>query len=571
MKLRPYQHDAIDAVFDTFKSKNAALVVMPTGTGKTICFASAIERMQDKGHASGRCMVLAHREELIRQAVDKIEKVTGYKADIEMANNWATEDALTKRANVVVSSIQTQVAGKNGGRMSRFDPADFALVIIDEAHHAPAKSYRKVIDYYRKNPKLKILGVTATPDRADEAALGQIFDEVAYVYEIAQAIEDGYLVPIKQRLVVVNGLDFSKIKTTAGDLNGKQLAAVMEAERALHEIATPTIELVGSRKALVFCASVAHAELLCEIFNRHRQNCAKWVCGTTEKEKRRQTLRDYTAGRFQYLCNVGVFTEGFDEPSIECVVMARPTKSRALFTQMIGRGTRPLTGVVDDIEEGDLFDGDLATPDQARREAIAQSAKPFVEIIDFVGNCGHHKLVHTTDILGGNYSDKVINRAAKRATKAGAPTDVLAGLELAKREIDKEAERKRNRKIEQRKQVIGQATYTTRLNDPFSVLDIQPHRERGWEKGRPLSDRQLAFLKRNKIDAARMSYSNAGQLIGEIIRRQTRGECTHGQAKLLQRYDYETHGMTQKNASDLINILQQNKWKKPVLESQVVF
>jgi len=175
--------------------------------------------------------VIAHREELIWQARDKIQRVTDIRCDVEMAN-YKSSHGLFDSARVIVSTIQTLCAGGDGGgRMGKFDPMNFGALIIDEAHHATAKTYQRLIKYFRTNPDLKVLGVTATPDRADEEALGQIFQSVAYTYKLPDAIRDGWLTPIKQQMVHVAGLDYSKIRTTAGDLNGADLAAVMESEK----------------------------------------------------------------------------------------------------------------------------------------------------------------------------------------------------------------------------------------------------------------------------------------------------------------------------------------------------
>jgi superfamily II DNA or RNA helicase len=165
----------------------------------------------------------------------------------------------------------------------------------------------------------------------------------------------------------------------------------------LHGIAAPTIELTGDRKTLIFAASLAQAERLTEIINRHKPNSAKWVHGGTPKEERRSLFPAYTASEFQYLVNIGVTTEGFDEPGIEVVVMARPTKSRNLYAQMVGRGTRTLPGVIDYIEDP-----------EDRKNAIHDSGKPSLEVIDFVGNAGQYKLITSADILGGRYDDEIV-------------------------------------------------------------------------------------------------------------------------------------------------------------------
>ncbi len=329
MATRDYQSAAADGIIGEFDSgTDSTLAVMPTGTGKTHMFCDVAERMHAK--TGKRTLILAHREELVTQARNKIAELTNLSVDIEMAEKYSYTSDFYRNADVVVSSIQTQNAGKMGGRKTRFKKADFGLVIVDEAHHAPAKSYRSVLDYY-SHEHIKVLGVTATPDRKDEKALGQIFKSVAYVYEIFDAIQDGWLVPIMQQSAYVDDMEFANVRTTAGDLNLGDLDRVMGFEKVLHGILNPTMEVVGDRQTVIFAVSIGHAERMCEILNRHKFGCARFVCGKTPKEERRKMFRDYLDGEFQYLTNVGVCTEGVDLPRVGAVVMARPTKSRALY------------------------------------------------------------------------------------------------------------------------------------------------------------------------------------------------------------------------------------------------
>lgn len=538
MKLRPYQQEAADKVLESFKEHDSALVVLPTGTGKTVLFSRIIE-----DHDWGRCLVLAHREELIRQAAEKIEAVSGYAPDIEMAGEYA-DRSMFHRNPVVVSSIQTQ----SRGRMERFNPDQFGLLIIDEAHHAPANTYKRTIAHYRQNTGCKILGVTATPDRADEAALGQVFESVPYVYELSDAIREGWLVPVRQRVVHVHGLDLSSVRTTAGDLNAGDLSKIMEEESVAHEIAHPAYELVGGRKALVFAVTVRQAEMIAEVLNRHEPECARWVCGKTPKHERAQTLRDFTAGRFRFLVNVGVFTEGFDEPGIEVIVMGRPTKSRALYSQMVGRGTRPLGGLVDDQPSAG-----------ERRDAIANSPKPFVEVIDFVGNSGRHKLVTTADILGGKYDDEVIETAKQNLQNAEQGNDVSEALEKAFEAIERRKADERRRRMA----VIATAKYEVGGEvDPFDLLDITPQVARGWDRVKKPSARMVEVLEKNGVDCRNISYTHASQLIGEMKRRRENGVCTLRQAKLLSAHGYESN-LSFAEASRVIDELASNGWRRP--------
>lgn len=322
MNLRPYQVEAVTGVIDSIVGSKSALVVMPTGTGKTVCFAHIARQRQ------GRVMVIAHREELVQQAADKIRTVTGQSPDIEMAEYKAGR---MYKAPVVVASVQTLCARMgNLDRMNKFEPHEFDLLVIDEAHHATADSYRRVIAHFTKNSKLRVVGFTATPDRTDKAALGMVFESVAYKYEIMQAMEDGWLCPIETQQVIVKDMDFSHVRTVAGDLNQGELASIMEQEKVLHKVVTPTIEIAKGRRTLVFASSVAHAERMSEIFNRHGVTAAI-VHGGTFKDERRRILNAYNEGKIQVLCNCGVATEGFDSPGIGVVAIARPTMSRALY------------------------------------------------------------------------------------------------------------------------------------------------------------------------------------------------------------------------------------------------
>jgi superfamily II DNA or RNA helicase len=454
---------------------------------------------------------------------------------------------------VIVSTIQTQCSGGDGGgRMSKFDPQRFGVLIIDEAHHATSPSYRRVIDYYRTNSALKVLGVTATPDRADEEALGQVFQSVAFDYEVLDAIHDAWLVPVAQQMVHIAGLDYSSIRTTAGDLNGADLAAVMEAEKNLQQIATASLQIIGQRRALVFTASVKAAEMTAEIFNRHRPGSASWVCGKTDKAQRRHMLAAFAAGKLQVVCNCGVLTEGFDDPGVEVVIMGRPTKSRCLYSQMVGRSTRPLPGVVDQLETAD-----------ERRAAIAASAKPSCLVVDFVGNAGRHKLVTSADILGGKVSEGALELAVARTLKAGGPVSMTDALDDAEEELKQQRERERLAEIGRRSLLMATVRFTTQSVNPFDVLDLDPVKPRGWDNCRRLSEKQRSLLAKQGINPDTVTYSQGKQLIDEIFRRWDGKLCSFKQAKVLRKHGYSTN-VSFAEASARIDELAKNGWRKPM-------
>lgn len=530
-----YQKDCIRSVFGNFDEYRSTLAVLATGLGKTVIFGHVASQWRD-----GRVLVLVHRDELMRQARKKVGLILGEECDVEMGEYYADQCSVYNRSHVVVSSVQTMCQER---RMKRFDPSDFGLVIIDEAHHATAKTYRRVIDYFCQNERLKVLGVTATPDRADEEALGKVFESVSFTYDIAEGVSDGWLVPIQQQFVFVDGLDFSQCRTTAGDLNGADLAKVMEAEEMLHKVVDPTVQLAGERKTLVFAASVAHAERMCEICNRHKPGSGEFIFGGMEYEQRRDILGRFDRGEFQFLFNCMIATEGFDQPDIGCVSIARPTKSRALYAQMIGRGTRPTANVY------------KLTDAAERSHAIATSDKPDVLILDFVGNSGRHKLLCTADILGGNYDDDIVDAAtasAQKKSKRGEAVDIQEELKAAVEAREEAAKAKRAA-------LIGKASFGTKAIDPFMLFDVAPKREPGWHKGRKPSEKMAAVLEKRGVDTRNLSWWQCKLLLdGGVM-----NKPTLKQAKVLTKFGYDPTQYTTKEASGIIDSLAANNWKRP--------
>lgn len=549
MKLRPYQNECIRASIDAFRTVLSVLAVLATGLGKTVIFARLVELCVSKGK---RVLVVAHREELITQAVSKIESVAKCRVDIEMGELRATE-TLHGKAPVVVASVQTLNAPRgNERRMKFFDPKDFGLIVFDEAHHAVAESYLRIAQYFREgNPTIKVYGTTATPDRGDGDALRKLFEVCAFEYGVADGIRDGWLVDIEQQLVRIESLDLTQARTTAGDINGADLAAVMEFEKNLHGLADATISIVGNRKTLVFAASVAQAQRLSEIFNRHKPGCSRIVTGETPKEVRREIFKSYAAGEFQFLTNVGVATEGFDDPSIEVVVMGRPTKSRSLYAQMLGRGTRVLPGVVDG-PHAEHWEA------QHRRDAIAASKKPSVLVLDFVGNAGRHKLVHAVDILGGNMDERQTAKVRKKQ-ESGKPSSVLD--DIAQAEIE-EREEQRRREEAARQGIKGKATYATEKVSPFDVLGLKAPREVPWHKDRRPTEKMVVTLRNRGVENPEtLTWTQASALIGKLNARRDKALCTYKQAKRLKGYGYDTETMSFTEASELLTSLADNGWK----------
>ena len=534
MKLRPKQVEQRDAIDDCWDAGNQSiLMVAPTGTGKTVVLADVVAATK-----VGRTLVIAHREELVIQLETALRRV-GCDVGVEMAARSARNRGWMP-PQVVVASVQTLVASGCRRLEELVDkPGDWALTVIDEAHHAIADSYRTIIEHMQQNQSHRVLGVTATPDRTDRLAMGTVFEAVAHEYQISEAIDEGYLVPIRQRAIRVESLDYSKCRTTAGDLNGRDLARVMEMERNLHAIAEPTMELSNGRKAVVFCASVDQARRITEIFNRAMPASARFVEGNTPKDERRQIFREFDRGDFQFLCNCMIATEGWDCPSCEIVVLGRPTKSRSLFVQCVGRGTRPLPGVIDAA-------GGTATE---RRAAINASDKPYCEIFDFVGNSGRHKLVNIFDVLAGEHPGPILKRAQEIAAQSDEAVDIDEAIALAREEEAREQERVELENQAKRAKLRASVKYSAKTFDPFNTLDISAPVESSPE---PATDGQISFLAKLRVDATSMSKRQASKLIGAHKRRSKEGLCSFAQAKILKERGYNPD-MTREEAKRTID------------------
>ena len=385
-KPRPYQEEAIQCLEEAFEDNQSCLMVMATGLGKTF---TATEFARRRG---GRTMWVAHRAELIEQASDAMSELTGVVPQTEMADQNANT---TLNSGNVVASVQTLNAKRNKRkRYKKFSPNMYNTLVTDEAHHAVANSWKEISEHFCDNPELRHLGMTATPDRGDAEALGQVYSHCAFQYDIVDGVQDGWLVPLHIQSIAIDTIDLSLVGKVAGDLHQGQLAHTMETEENLYGVADAVISEAGERRTLIFTSSVKHAIALADIIDSKKRGSSAYIEGKTPKQERKKILDAYKAGEIQFLCNVGIATEGFDVPNIGCVAIARPTMSRSLYTQMIGRGTRPLAGAVDGIVDA-----------SGRRMSIEESRKPNVIVMDFVGNSGRHKLVSAADVLGGNYSD----------------------------------------------------------------------------------------------------------------------------------------------------------------------
>lgn len=384
MKLRDYQEECLKEVVRYFSGNdrektNRQLIALPTGTGKTVVFAqlSTPKMMRPES----KLLVLVHRDELVKQAVDKISKVHGDKLEFEGGVSIGVEKAENRASledKVVVASVQSL---SRETRLLRFPQDHFKIIVIDEAHHATAPSYRKIIDYFGLGKKDQsdrlLLGVTATPSRSDGTDLNEVFDEIVFRKTIGDMIEKGWLVRIRG-FCVQTGIDISKVKTVRGDFAQGELQNAVDIEPRNDLIVKAYEKIANGESGIAFCAGVEHAQRLASAF-KYRGIESEAVWGDMEYEDRVRVLKGLSNGTIKIVTNFGVLTEGFDEPRVSVLLMARPTKSVLLYTQMVGRGTR-LYGTENYL---DGF-GD----------------KEFLKVIDVTDNSEKHDVAGLGDLFG---------------------------------------------------------------------------------------------------------------------------------------------------------------------------
>lgn len=363
INLRGYQRECLAAIFDRYKAgARRQLVCLPTGTGKTVIFAQFPSFFRMKR----RMLILAHREELLNQARDKLLAANpALKVEIEQAGRSASQSS-----NVVVASVPT-LGRRSSRRLARLDPEQFSIVVIDEAHHATAETYRRIVEHLgllQSDTKKLLVGFTATPKRSDGIGLDAVFDEISFSRTMPEMMRAGYLAPVAGYRVETE-IDLSRVKTSMGDFVVSQLSDAVNIESRNALVVKAFRELVPDRRTLVFGVDVAHARDLAAAF-KHYGIAAAAVTGDTPPGERSETLAAFSCGRIQVLTNCMVLTEGYDEPSVDGIILARPTKSALLYTQMIGRGTRLHPG------------------------------KSSVIVVDVVDNSSKHRLVTLPSLFG---------------------------------------------------------------------------------------------------------------------------------------------------------------------------
>jgi len=333
LDLRPYQREALQKVYEAYKNgRRRVIVSLPTGTGKTVVFAHFPSFFRMKK----RLLVLAHREELLLQAREKFLHIDPeLKVGIEQSASRAPADA-----KVVIASVPT-LSHAGGVRLRQLSPEEFFLIVVDEAHHAVAPTYRRIFEHFGlfdRGTLRYLVGFTATPRRGDKQGLGAVFEEVCYARDLREMISDQYLCPITGwRVYTETSLDSVKIRH--GDFVESQLARAVNTSDRNNLLVAAYRKYAAGRRAIVFCVNIAHAMDVCAAFTAADIRTAA-VWGDMPREDRRMKLAQFSRGEIDVVTNCNVLTEGFDEPRVDAIIMARPTRSKLLYAQMVGRGTR---------------------------------------------------------------------------------------------------------------------------------------------------------------------------------------------------------------------------------------
>ena len=516
MNLRPYQAEAVQAILSEWEDgRRRTLLVLPTGTGKTIVFSAVIAGCVQRGQ---RVLVLAHRGELLEQAADKLRRSTGLMCAVEKAD----DTALGSWYRVVVGSVQTLMRPQ---RLDQFSPDWFGAIVIDEAHHILADSYQRVLAHFSG---ANVLGVTATPDRSDMRNLGQYFDSLAYEYTLPKAIREGWLCPIKA-LTIPLRLDISQVGVAAGDYKVGELGTALEPY--LEQIAVEMREHCAGRKTVVFLPLVATSQKFLGILEAHGFRAAE-VNGNSVD--RAEILRDFAAGKYDVLCNSMLLTEGWDCPPVDCIVVLRPTKSRALYCQMVGRGTRIAPG------------------------------KEHLLLLDFLWHTSRHELCRPAALICE--SAEVAQKMTENLeAAAGCPEDIEDAEQQAAADVVAEREAALAKQLEEMRRRKKKLVDPLQFEMSIAAEDLSGYVPAfGWEMAPP-SAKQLSALEKMGINPDDVdSAGKASKLLDRLSARRAEGLTTPKQIRFLEGKGFMHVGTWPFDAAKkLIDRIAANNWRVP--------
>ena len=513
--LRPYQKEAVEAICKEWSEGHQhTLLVLPTGTGKTVVFAKVVELKVGEGK---RVLILAHRNELLEQASDKLKAACGIDTVLEKAESKSIGSYLP----VTVGSVQTLY---RENRLTQFPKDYFDIIIVDEAHHAMSDTYQRILEYFNK---ALVLGVTATPDRADRKSLGQYFDSLAYEYPMRKAVKEGYLAPIKAQMIPLN-LDITNVGISNGDYAVGEIGSALEPY--LNQIAKEMLTYCHDRKTVVFLPLIKTAQRFCELLNSYGLKACE-VNG--ESSDREEKLKAFENGEYQVLCNAMLLTEGWDCPEVDCIVVLRPTKVRSLYQQMVGRGMR--------LAEG----------------------KTELLLLDFLWMTERHDLCHPSSLVAK--TEEVAERINRKVAENADGVDLLDSEEEAENDVVREREEALAKQLEEmkkrQKRLVDPIQYAVSISAE-DLVNYEPTFV--WEQG-PATEKQLALLE--KWGICPDEVPNAGMaslLISRLSSRQDLGLATPKQIKCLEKYGFMHVGTwTFDEASNMITRIANYNWKIP--------
>lgn len=514
--LRPYQITAKEAVLNEWRKGNRkTLLVLPTGSGKTIIFSSIVEEQVREGK---RVLILAHRDVLIEQAAEKLKMTSNLKCVFEKGkSHYCGSDV-----PVTISSIQTMSKEE---RLEQFPKKYFHTIIIDEAHHSVAKCYKRILDHFES---ANILGVTATPDRGDLENLGAIFESVAYEYSIEEAVAQGYLCKIKAQMIPVE-IDLNHVSSSNNDFDKNEVDT--ELDSCLEQIAFHMKFFCQKRKTVVFLPLIKTAQKFVKILENHDIKAIELNGKTPERER---ILKEFENGKYDVLCNAMLLTEGWDCPKVDCIIVLRPTRRRSFYQQMVGRGMR--------IAEG----------------------KDHLLLLDFLWLSKRHTLCKPSSLVAADKETSA--KIDEYVLDSMQPVDLLQAMSQAKEDMVKIRENSLARKLDK------MSTRKSELIDPLEYArsigsnDLDQYAEKKiWELDRATKE-QLDFLLNKGINTRKIrSRGRAAQIINLIGQRQSLKMSSPKQIRCLEDMGFKQVGKwTCAQASRMISIIAANNWVVPV-------
>ena len=518
MELRPYQQQAKDAIFSEWKNGiKKTLLVLPTGCGKTIVFAKVAEECVKGG---SRVLILAHRGELLDQAADKIGKSTG----LGCATEKAEQTCLGSWFRIVVGSVQSIMREK---RLNQFPNDYFNTIIIDEAHHCISDSYQKVLRHF---PDAEVLGVTATPDRGDMQNLGTVFESLAYEYTLPKAIKEGYLSPIKAVTIPLK-IDMSAVGVQAGDFKSGDIATALDPY--LESIAEEMEKYCSNKKTVVFLPLVKTSQKFRDILNNHGFKAAE-VNG--DSKDRAEILEAFDKDQYNVLCNSMLLTEGWDCPSVDCIVVLRPTKVRSLYCQMVGRGTR----------------------------LSPETNKDHLLLLDFLWHTERHELCHPASLICE--SAEVAQKMTENMEKdAGCVIDIEEAEKTASEDVVAQREEALAKQLSEMKRRKKRLVDPLQFEMSIQAEDLSGYVPAfGWEMAPPSDGQKKTLEKLGILPDAIENAGKASKILDRLDKRRREGLTTPKQIRFLESRGFQHVGTWQfETAKNMIDRIAGNGWRVP--------